>query len=351
MKTAGVVIGVVLTLALGSDLFAQDRPLGQEPDSLFRVGLTGEKIVVEPDAIIPGRYTLYWEGWVCVEGPDPEALRFVGQTTLDPPGQWVVATATQFGVSHLTRGQSSFYEKFAVAHLDVVEALPSPSAKSTFRLIFEKDQKIKVKLSAFVKTQARDAVPVAEATYTLRPLGYGLIVAATAGDIAGVRDLLDFGVDVDSGTVQNWTALMAASSAGHRGVVRLLLDKGANVNVRGRSFPFIVSPFGASLPGGYTALMAASYEGRADIVSLLLAHGAKVNHQRSDGWTPPMLAAYGGNGATVRLLLNRGAQVGRGDNAGYSPLALARINGNVRGARLIKARGGKIAVPWDAFPE
>ncbi|THU90826.1 hypothetical protein K435DRAFT_248533, partial [Dendrothele bispora CBS 962.96] len=58
-------------------------------------------------------------------------------------------------------------------------------------------------------------------------------------------------------------ALQAASSQGHESVVRLLLERGADVNVQGGKY-------------GY-ALQAASSQGHESIVKLLLERGADVN--------------------------------------------------------------------------
>ena len=76
-----------------------------------------------------------------------------------------------------------------------------------------------------------------------------------------VRLLLDRGADVNA----SGSALQAASSYGHESVVRLLLDRGANVNP----------------PGIYgSALQAASYYGHESVVQLLLDKGADINASR-----------------------------------------------------------------------
>jgi ankyrin repeat protein/Tfp pilus assembly protein PilF len=76
-------------------------------------------------------------------------------------------------------------------------------------------------------------------------------------------------------------------------LVRMLLDKGANVNQ----------------PTRYkTPLMQAAEQGQAEIVSLLLDKGAQVNVQTDEG-TALMMAVTGGNAATVKVLLAAGADV------------------------------------------
>src|SRR6185295_4354374 len=86
-------------------------------------------------------------------------------------------------------------------------------------------------------------------------------------------------------------------------VVRLLVDKGANVNPETRS---------------KTPLMHAASEGNDEVIKLLLARGAQVNVLTDDG-TPLMMAAVGGHSEALKLLLTAGADVKTihrtGDNA------------------------------------
>src|SRR5262245_12844374 len=55
--------------------------------------------------------------------------------------------------------------------------------------------------------------------------------AARKGDAAGVRKLLDEGVDVNTRFRYDRTALSFACDRGHLDIVKLLLDRGADVNV------------------------------------------------------------------------------------------------------------------------
>ncbi len=94
-------------------------------------------------------------------------------------------------------------------------------------------------------------------------------------------------------------------------LVRLLLDKGANVNQ----------------PTKYkTALMYAASEGNAEIVKLLLDKGAQVNVQTDEG-TALMMAVTGSNAATVRLLLDAGADVKAIHRLGDQTLTMAARRG------------------------
>ena len=91
-----------------------------------------------------------------------------------------------------------------------------------------------------------------------------LIQASEKGNFADVQAMLTDGADInatevreDNGVyVRGLTALMMASANGHTEIVKLLLDKGADVNVKNTY--------------GITALFMASVHGHTEIVKLLL---------------------------------------------------------------------------------
>ncbi len=66
-----------------------------------------------------------------------------------------------------------------------------------------------------------------------------------------------------------------ASWKGHKSIVSLLLEKGADVNIKDI--------------GGETPLLKASSYGDAAVVSLLLENGAYVNVKAKDGSTPKQI--------------------------------------------------------------
>ncbi|PZC88487.1 Arp, Ankyrin repeat protein, partial [Pyrenophora tritici-repentis] len=86
----------------------------------------------------------------------------------------------------------------------------------------------------------------------------------------------------------------AALYEGHEEVVKLLLDKGADVNVQGGHFG--------------NALYTASYRGYEAVVQLLLNYGADVNAQGGDYGNALQAASYGGYEQTVKMLLDKGAK-------------------------------------------
>ena len=131
-----------------------------------------------------------------------------------------------------------------------------------------------------------------------------LIPAVKRGDIVRVRELLDSGEDPNTREhYTNRTALMIASEYGHTEIVRLLLDRGADINSQNDS---------------YTALIKASMLGKGDMAEFLLVRGADPNIQNIKGDTALINAARYSNSIlnlekgtdyikVVELLLRHGA--------------------------------------------
>ncbi|HCQ02677.1 MAG TPA: ankyrin repeat domain-containing protein [Candidatus Latescibacteria bacterium] len=108
--------------------------------------------------------------------------------------------------------------------------------------------------------------------------------------------------------------------------MRLLLDHGADVNVKGSRG---------------TALKTASSEGHTEIVRLLLESPVEVNIKNDVGNTALMDASRGGHLGIVRLLLNHDQDVDVKKNAGNTALMYASRGGHVRVVELLKAAGAK----------
>ena len=119
--------------------------------------------------------------------------------------------------------------------------------------------------------------------------GTALMAAANSRNPRAVAILLDLGADPNAATKKNETSLHNAATAGVDEAVQLLLAKGANVNI--------------SDDRGYSALMyaAASESLNAASVKMLLDKGADVNCT-GEGETPRSLAAKRGHTEVSKLL-------------------------------------------------
>jgi hypothetical protein len=117
--------------------------------------------------------------------------------------------------------------------------------------------------------------------------GDALRRAASVGDVARVRELLAAGVDVNSANAYGGTALAFACDKGHLEVVKVLLDKGADLEAKDRFY-------------SSTPLQWAAVKGHAEIARMLLAKGAKGEAELL------ALAAGEGSAPMVRVVLERG---------------------------------------------
>ena len=122
--------------------------------------------------------------------------------------------------------------------------------------------------------------------------------------------------------------LMEAALLGHIRTLTFYLDHGADVN-------FQDSRYGA------TALQAASQTGEEKIVRLLLKRGAKVNLQDKEGSTALMAAAYNGRDEIIKILLEAGAEVNQKSLADETALSLAREERQEDIIRLLLEAGAK----------
>ncbi len=126
------------------------------------------------------------------------------------------------------------------------------------------------------------------------------------------------------------TPLSMVAARGQEAVVKLLLDRGAEVEVPDRN--------------GQTPLFIAAARGREATVQLLLNIGAKINVQDNAGDTPLSAAVICGQEAVVKLLLDKGAEVDVQDRNGQTPLSIAAGGGNEAMVQLLLSRGAKIDV-------
>jgi ankyrin repeat protein len=126
------------------------------------------------------------------------------------------------------------------------------------------------------------------------PLNQQLVDAVTDGDLESAAALLAKGAAPDAGDYVTGYALPIAVGKNHLGLVKLLVEQGADVDIAGEN--------------GKTPLAKAIKQGNLDIAAYLLGQGALPNQGLSSTDTPPlMLAIQTGRPEMVELLLNHGA--------------------------------------------
>jgi ankyrin repeat protein len=122
---------------------------------------------------------------------------------------------------------------------------------------------------------------------------------------------------------------MWAASRGHFEVVKLLLEKGANVNAK-------------QPDDGRTALIWAAETGHSEVIRLLLEKGADVNaKQMRFDFTALMEASMRGDAESVKLLLEKGADVNAKDYSGNTALGMAKQRSLAEIVQLLEKAGAK----------
>jgi len=141
-----------------------------------------------------------------------------------------------------------------------------------------------VLMSLFVTTQPALAID-----------GDQLLEAALQGQVKTFKFLLDHGVDVNYQDEQyGATALHTSSQGGKEDIVKILLKRGADVNLKSKE--------------GNAPLMAAAFNHHESVVKILLEAGAEVNAQNQADDTALSLAREERQEGIIQLLLQAGAK-------------------------------------------
>lgn len=159
-----------------------------------------------------------------------------------------------------------------------------------------------------------------------------MLLAAREGNYQCLRALLNVQADVDLATNEGFTPLWEAIRCRSVESIRLLVKKGADVNVR-------------TIINMQTPLHLAVELGHANIVGYLLQHGAQQDLRAEQGLTPIFLAAHLGHTDCLRVLLKNAKDDGNlalvnvpaEDNA--TPLLIAAQEGHVGCVDLLLEHG------------
>ncbi|MGD2180784.1 ankyrin repeat domain-containing protein [Lusitaniella coriacea] len=186
-----------------------------------------------------------------------------------------------------------------------------------------------------------------------------LLDAAEQGDVSAVEEWLEKGAAVDTRDVRrqtrNYTPLMLAAAQGHPEVARVLLDAGADANVRDRVDSNQKQPNGMILDHcsydtlkemgfvlGLTPLMLAAMQGHVSVVELLIARQTDVNARDCLGKDALCLACSNGHLPVVRALVNAGVSINQQDSQGDTPLLLALSHQHIPLATFLVESGADV---------
>ena len=145
--------------------------------------------------------------------------------------------------------------------------------------------------------------------------------AAGKGDAHSVAAWLGEGGGLDAGCAErdDMTLLMSAADAGQEAMVRMLLQRGASVNLQGSN--------------GGTALMVAAATGSTTIVQALLDAKADASLQITNGGTALAVAEHYKHTATAQVLRQHVKRL-TAEAAAAVMHAAATPNPNVSGRRV-----------------
>lgn len=180
-------------------------------------------------------------------------------------------------------------------------------------------------VSALMRSFYRFDKPLIE-TVRRRVDALDIFEAAAFGDVDRLTELLGAELSlVTSYSGDGFTALHFAAFFGRYEAAALLIERGAEVDAFGRGW----------MTG--TAMHSAASRLQSDVVRILLEAGANPNVRQSAGWTPLHAAAMNGDLTSVELLLASGADATATNDEGRSVIDLATESGDEQTADRIRS--------------
>lgn len=155
--------------------------------------------------------------------------------------------------------------------------------------------------------------------------------AIRGGCISVVKTLLDNGFNVNANIGDDedtFTPLMVAAHTGELDILKLLLEKGADI-------------YSIDYDGDYVMHFAVR-SGSLEIVEHLLHIGVKVTIGNTERYTPLQLACLDGFLDIVLALLRKGAEVNGFQEDASSPLSLSCGRGDIEVVKLLLSYGANI---------
>jgi len=137
--------------------------------------------------------------------------------------------------------------------------------------------------------------------------------AAAVGRTRGLEELLDAEPElVTAWSPDGFTALHLAAFFGQEDAAKILVERGAEVSLVARNANIHVTPLHSAAAGSHPG-----------IVKLLLEHGADPNAAQDGGFTPLHSAAQNDDRESAEALLDAGADPSLANDDGKTPADLA----------------------------
>lgn len=193
---------------------------------------------------------------------------------------------------------------------------PKPSAVTTALFVNEGEGFVRVKSNVALQTLLEQKPKL------------DFFETAALGSVDDLRRQLDADRSlVKSRNGFGWTALHMAAFAGNAANVKLLIDRGAEVNSRAET-KFHNTPL-------QTALLTGEY----DAAKVLLENGADALIRQNKGFTPMHEAAFMGRIDLIQLLIDHGAELNSRTDDGRSPMSEAMRHNQTAAVEFLKSKG------------
>jgi ankyrin repeat protein len=197
----------------------------------------------------------------------------------------------------------------------------SNKLKSTFKAIEDKlgvGSLAKMGLGSFIKKTDLDNQASSASTNNRTDISLNnpeniFSVINETNDLRRIKLLLENEIDVNIKNTQGQTPLIKAILLNSQSIVRLLIQHGADVNLRAN---------------GITPLMLAAQKGLPYITVILIKANADINAQASDGMSIAMMAARDGHVDIIDFLFARDLNIQVKNSQGETALSIARQSGH-----------------------
>lgn len=181
--------------------------------------------------------------------------------------------------------------------------------------------------------------------------------SSAAGLVGCAEKLLNHGAEVNGEDADGRTALYYAAEHGSDTIVKLLLERGADVHANeAQEQPFFDAVKGGNMnivrtlleagsdikmrnSWGETSLHHAAYGGSLEIVKYLIDAGVETNAKSKTDTTALHRAAEGGHEDIMQFLIESGFEINDPNTYGWTPLIFATKSCSIPAVRMLLDRG------------